>query len=123
MPSGLIDENDCMRAGRNLRGDFGEVEVHRFSVASGHDERRALAVPGTDRPEDIGRCGSLIFGRAGARASSGPASGDFVLLADARLVGEPDLYGVGLDAFVACDLVQAGWECFLKSSRVRSACA
>jgi hypothetical protein len=107
MPSGLIDEQRRVRAGRDLRGDFGQVEVHRFGVAPGHDERRALAIPGTDRPEDIGRCGSLVFRRAGARAAFGPTSRDLVLLADARLVREPDLYGVGLDALFAPDLRQA----------------
>ena len=107
MPAGLIDEKRRVRAGRDLRGDFGQVEVHRFGVAPGHDERRALAIPGTDRPEDIGRCGSLVFRRAGARAALGPTPRDLVLLADARLVREPDLYGVGLDAFFAPDLRQA----------------
>ena len=70
----------------------------------GHDERRALAVLGTDRAEDIGRGGSLIFRGARARAALGPAARDLVLLADARLVGEPDFYGGGLDAFFARDL-------------------
>jgi hypothetical protein len=107
MPAGLVDKKGGVRARRDLRCDFSEVEVHRFGVAPGHNERRALAVPGTDRPEDIGGGGSLISGSAGARAALGPAPGDLVLLADARLVGEPDLYGVGLDAFFAPDLRQA----------------
>jgi hypothetical protein len=107
MPAGLIDEKRRMRARRDLRGDFGEVEIHRLCIAPGHDERRALAIPGTDRPEDIGRCGSLVFRRAGARAAFGPTSRDLVLLADARLVRKPDFYGVGLDAFFAPDLRQA----------------
>jgi len=80
------------------------VKVHRFGVASRHDERRALAVLGTDRAEDIGRGGSLVFRRTRPRAALGPATGDLVLLADARLVGKPDLYGGGLDAFLAPDL-------------------
>jgi len=49
----------------------------------------------------------LVLRRARARAALGPPSGDLVLLADARLVREPDLYGVGLDAFFAPDLRQA----------------
>jgi hypothetical protein len=49
----------------------------------------------------------LVFRRAGARAALGPTSRNLVLLADARLVREPDLYGVGLDAFFAPDLRQA----------------
>ena len=96
-----------MRARRDLRGDLGEMEVHRLGVASRHDERRALAVLGTDRAEDVGRGGSLIARGAGARAALGPTSRDLVLLADARLVGEPDLYGGGLDALLAPDLFQA----------------
>jgi hypothetical protein len=107
MPASLIDEKRRVRARRDLRGDFGEVEIHGFGVTPGHDERRALASPGTDRPKDIGRCGSLVFRRAGARAAFGPTPRDLVLLADARLVREPDFYGAGLDAFFAPDLRQA----------------
>ena len=108
MPSGLIDEKRRMRAWRDLLGDFGQMEGHRFGVAAWHDERRALAVLRTDRPEDIGGDGSLVFRRARARAAFGPTSGDLVLLPHARFVGEPDLYGVGLDALFAPDFFQAG---------------
>jgi hypothetical protein len=107
MPSGLIDQEHRMRARWDLRGDLGEVEVHRLSVASGHDERGALAVLGTNRAEDIGRVGSLVFRRARARSALGPATRDLVLLAEARFVCEPDFYGVGFDAFFARDLRQA----------------
>jgi hypothetical protein len=44
-------------------------------------------------------------------------------LADAGLVGEPDLYGGGLDALLAPDLVQARGKAFLKSSIAPSACS
>ena len=50
-----------MRARRDLGGDFGEMQVHRFGVASGQDEGCAFAVLGADRAEDISRGGSLIF--------------------------------------------------------------
>ena len=107
MPAGLIDEKRRVRARRDLRGDLGEVEIHRLCIAAWHDERRALAVLGTDRPKNIGRGGSLVFWRDRPRAALGPTPGDLVLLADARLVREPDLYGVGLDTFFAPDLRQA----------------
>ena len=107
MPAGLIDEDRGVCAGRDLGGDLGEVEVHRLCIAAWHHERRAFAVLGTDRAEDIGGGGSLILGSAWARAALGPTAGDLVLLADARLVGEPDLYGVGSDALLAADLFQA----------------
>jgi hypothetical protein len=116
MPAGLIDEHRGVSAGRDLGGDLGQVQVHRFGVASGHDEGCALAVPGADRAEDISGGGSLIFGSARSAAALGPTAGGLVLLADARLVGEPNLYRVGIDALCAADLFQARGETFLKSS-------
>ena len=104
MPAGLVDKKGGVRAWRNLRCDFGEVEIHRLCIAAWHDERRALAVLGTDRAEDIGGGGSLISGSAGPGAALGPTPGDLVLLADACLVGEPDLYRAGFDAFRARSL-------------------
>src|ERR1700729_2374285 len=88
--------------------------------ASGHDEGCALAVLGADRAEDIGGDRSLIFGSARARAALGPSAGNLVLLADARLVGEPDLYRLGSDAVLACDLVQAIGETFKILNRAGS---
>ena len=123
MPTGLIDEQRGVGAWRDLRGDFGQMQVHRLGVASGHDEGCALAVLGADRAEDIGGDRSLIFGSARARAALGPSAGDLVLLADARLVGEPDLYRAGIDALFSPDLFQARGETFLKSSIAPSACA
>ena len=110
MPAGLIDEQRGVRARRDLGGDFGQVQVHRLRVAAWHDQGCALAVLGADRAEDISRGGSLVRRRARARAALGPTAGDLVLLADARLVGEPDLYRIGSDALLAPDLVQARRE-------------
>ena len=123
MPAGLIDEQRGVRARRDLGGDFGQVQVHRLGVASGHDKGCALAVLGADRAEDIGGGGSLIFGSAWTGAALGPPAGDLVLLANARLVGEPDLYGLGGDAVLARDLVQPIGKTFLKSWVAPAACA
>ena len=123
MPAGLIDEQCGVSAWRDVGRDLGQVQVHRLGVASGHDEGCALAVFGTDRAEDIGGGGSLVFGSAWTRAALGPPAGDLGLLADARLVGEPDLYGLGSEAVLARDLIQASGETFLKSSIAPAACA
>src|SRR5271157_1539547 len=66
---GLVDKKGGVRAWRNLGCDFGEVEIHRLRIAAWHDERRTLAVLGTNRAEDIGGGGSLVFrgGRASGR--------------------------------------------------------
>ena len=123
MPAGPIDEQRGVRAGRSLGGDFGQVQVHGFGVASRHDKGSALVMLEADRAEDISGGGSLIVGSAGARAAPGPAPRDLVLLADPRLVGEPDLYRAGIDALFAPDLFQARGKTFLKSSIAPSACA
>ena len=112
MPSGLIDEDGGVRAGRDLRGDLGQMQVHRLGVAARHDEGGAFALLRTDRAENIGRGGSLVAWRARPRSTLGPTTRDLVLLADPRLVGEPDLYGPGIDALLASDLSQARGETY-----------
>ena len=112
MPSGLIDEDGGVRAGCDLRGDLGQMQVHRLGVAARHDEGGAFALLRTDRAENIGRGGSLVAWRARPRSTLGPTARDLVLLADPRLVGEPDLYGPGIDALLASDLSQARGETY-----------
>jgi len=63
------------------------------------------------------------LGALKTRAALGPPAGDLGLLADARLVGEPDLYGLGSEAVLARDLIQASGETVLKSSIAPAACA
>src|SRR5258706_14206700 len=59
MPSGLIDEEDGVGSWCDRLGDFREVQVHRFGIAGGQDQSRALAQFRADGTEDIGRWGSL----------------------------------------------------------------
>jgi hypothetical protein len=49
----------------------------------------------------------LIAGSAGAGAALGPAARDLVLLADARFVLEPNLYGFDVDRLFARNFIQA----------------
>jgi hypothetical protein len=123
MPSGLIDEEDGVGSWCDRLGDFREVQVHRFGIAGGQDQSRALAQFRADGTEDIGRCGSLIPRRARASAALRPSAGNLVLLADTSLVLEPDFYLADVDRFFARDFTQARWEFFLKSSIAPSACA
>jgi len=44
MPSGLVEEKDCMLARSDLVRDFGEVQGHRLGIAAGQDECCSLAV-------------------------------------------------------------------------------
>ena len=112
-----------MCAGRNGLGDLHEMQVHRLGVAGGQDQGRTLALLRADGAEDVGGSGALVAGRTGTRAPLGPPAGDLVLLADTRLVSEPDFYLVAVERFLTGDCIQAGGETFLKSSITPSACA
>src|SRR5258705_12882954 len=92
MPSGLIDEEDGVGSWCDCLGDFREVQVHRFGIAGGQDQSRALAQFRADGTEDIGRCGSLIPRSSLASAALHPSAGYFVLLAYASLVLDLDFY-------------------------------
>jgi len=110
-------------AGRNGLGDLHEMQVHRLGVAGGQDQGRTLALLRADGAEDVGGSGALVAGRTRTRAPLGPPAGDLVLLADTRLVSEPDFYLVAVERFLTGDCIQAGGETFLKSSITPSACA
>lgn len=112
-----------MGAGRHFCCDFGQVQIHRLDVAMGKDEGGAFAVLGADRAKDVCRSRALIVRSRGPRSALCPTTRDFILLADARLVGEPDFYRARIDAFLARDFVQAPREFFLKSSIAPSAWA
>ena len=54
VPSGLVQEENCMLAGRNLGRDLGQVQGHRLGVATGQDERCTFAVVRAYSSEDVG---------------------------------------------------------------------
>jgi len=43
MPSGLIDEEDGVGSWCDRLGDYREVQVHRFGIAGGQDQRMAVS--------------------------------------------------------------------------------
>lgn len=98
------------------------MQRHGLGVAAGQDKTGSLAQDGADGAEQISRLGSLIMGRHGAGAASGPAPGDLVLLADAGFVLPPDFYGLA-SRFLGGDFFQAGGEVFLNVSGASAACA
>src|SRR3954463_7391677 len=92
-----------------------QVQAHGLRVASGQHQGRALALLRADRSEDVDRTRPLILRGVGAGAPSGPAPGDFVLLADPGLVLPPQLDRSALRE-ARPDRLQGGRETFLKSS-------
>lgn len=107
MPSGLIDEKDSVGSWCDGLGDFHEVQVHRLGIAGWQDQGCALALFWADGTEDVGRCGALITWGTRASAALRPPAGDLILLADARLICEPDFYLVVADLLCPCDFIQA----------------
>ena len=86
MPSGAIEQQDGVRALRDMARDFIEMKLHGGGVGEGQGERRALAARRTDRAEEIGVFVALIGRLARPRAAFGPLPNKAVLLADASFV-------------------------------------
>lgn len=53
MPSGAIEDENGVRAGVDFHADRFKMQVHRFGVAPGQNEARALAFCGADRAENV----------------------------------------------------------------------
>ena len=119
MPPGLVEQDDGVSAGGNSLRDLGEMQAHALARAAGQHQASAFAMSRADRPEDVGRLRSLVFGRCGPRAPPGPTPRDLVLLSDASLIGEPDLYRLAA-GLVRRNRVQTGRECFLKEDTAAS---
>jgi len=105
-----------MSTRRDGPGDLDKVQIHGLGIAGGQDEGRTFSLLWTDRAEDIGGSGPLIAGCMRTGAAPSPPTRDLVLLADTRLVLEPNLYCGDIDGLFACDFLQPYREAFLKSS-------
>jgi hypothetical protein len=64
MPPGLIEEDDCVRAGRDLGCDLIKMKLHGLAVAGRQHEGGASPAFRADRTEQIGRLGTLIVNGA-----------------------------------------------------------
>jgi hypothetical protein len=53
VPSGLIEQEDRMRALRDVEGDFLKMQAHRLTVAPGHDDAGGLAFSRADCTEEL----------------------------------------------------------------------
>ena len=120
VPARLIHQHDRVSAGGDGERYLGQMQRHGFGIAERQDQPSALAVFRADRAEDVGRFRSLILWCGWPRSASGPAACNLVLLANARFVLEPDLYGRALREGRS-DLCQLGGKApFLKASMASS---
>ncbi len=115
VPSGLVEQDDGVCAGGDGLRYLRQMQGHGFGVATGQDESGALALGWADGAEDVGRSVALVVRGGRAGPPSRPAPGDLVLLADAGLVLEPDLYRLA-SGLTGGYPFQEGGEVFLKAS-------
>ena len=121
VPTGAIEDENGVRAGGDVGGDFVDVELHRLGVGEGERQGRAFAVSGADRAEQIGIFVVLVGRLPGPRSAPRPLAHEAVLLTDARFVLEPDFDRRLLGQIRHMDTQDIG-EVFLKASTIRSSC-
>ena len=120
VPPSLIDEQNGVGAGFHSQRDLLEMQLHGLGVAKWKNQTGRLAERGTDGAEDIGRGGSLTLQGERSRAAFGPASRDFVLLANAGFVLEPQLERLSGGRR---DISKDVWDFFLKAATTASSCS
>src|SRR6185312_12274596 len=82
MPAGLVEYDDRMCLWSKVARDLIEVMLHCLRVGARHDHGRPRAAFGTDRAEQIGRLGAQVVERSRSGATSRPAPGARVFLAE-----------------------------------------
>jgi len=120
VPASLIHQYHRVGTWCDRERYLDEMERHGFGIAERQDQTGALAKIGADCTEDIGRFRPLVLRCRGPCSAPCPAARDLVLLADARFVLEPYLYGCCARES-GFDLCQLGRKApFLKASSASS---
>ena len=91
VPSGAVQQQHGVGAPGDMQGYLVEMTLHGVGVRKGQRQRRADAARRADGAEQVGALVTLIGGLGRPRAAAGPLSDKAILLADPRLVLEPDL--------------------------------
>ncbi len=90
MPASSVKDEHGMSAGRDGFGDFLQVQVHRLRIGIRHHDSRARLPLRAHGAEEISPFVTGIADYAGPAAFARPNPGQRALLANARLVLEPD---------------------------------
>ena len=89
-----VEHEGGVGARGNLPADLGQMQRHDLGVGGWDDEGHRGAALWTDGAEDVGPFVALVARRARPRSTPSPDAGQRALLADARLVLEPDFNGL-----------------------------
>jgi len=120
--SGAVEHKGCVRARCDVGADFLEMHGHDFGVGGRCHQCCGGAAPRANGTKNIGPFVTLIARRTRARSTFSPDPRQRALLANARLVLEPDFEGLcfGVLGEFRCE---RGGEVFLKAScAAASAC-
>jgi hypothetical protein len=91
MEAGTVEHEDGMSARRHFAPDVGQVQRNRSGIEARQDERGCGAAGRAYGAQNIGPVAPLVARRARPGAPLRPYPGQGALLADPRLVLEPDL--------------------------------
>jgi hypothetical protein len=119
VPARLIEQQHRVTARRDGLRNLGQMQRHRLGRAARQHQAGGLASRRADRAEDVGRGRPQIPWRRGPRAAFGPTACDLVLLADARLIGKPDLERLA-SGLVGRDFRHTRRKLFLKAATAAS---
>ena len=112
-----IEQQDGVRALGDMAGYLIQVQLHGECVDIRQGQRRACSACGTNSAEEIGVFVALVGRLAWSRSTPGPLPDAAILLADARLVLEPD-FDCRAGRQIGEMGVQSAREVFLKASIV-----
>ena len=110
-----IENESGMAAWSDLAADLGQMQRHDLSVGGWDNEGCRGAALRTDGAEDVGPFVALIARGTGPCSTLGPDAGQRPLLADARLILEPDFDRLALGVVGEPCRDRCG-EVFLKAS-------
>ena len=121
VPTGPVEEQHGVASPGDGAGYLLEVKLHGVSVGEGQRQARADAAHRADGAKQIRALVTLIGGLRRPCSAPRPLANAAVLLADARLVLEPDLDGSVADYAAEMRRENAG-EVFLKAAMVSPSC-
>ena len=121
MPAGAIQQQHGVGVPGDVQGYLVDMQLHHVGIGMGQCEGRADASRRADGAEQIRVLIALIGRLERPRAALRPLPDEAVLLADPRLVLEPDLdrLALGYTREVGCERAR---EVFLKAAMVSPSC-
>jgi len=115
MPSGLIENEDSVRAGGDIAADLVKMQLRGLGVGVGHHQGRAGITRGANRTEQISMARAKVGGLSRTGAGFGPYPCPPGLLTNAHFILKPDLHS-GVWGERRPDIGDFAREVFLKAA-------